>query len=219
MSAQPMSAEARLAPYVWEAPQQRGRVVYARSAVDAMEAHAAAATAALRGELERLQANAAHNDVALAEMDAAVTGAQDRWHTLGGALAVAEQERDAALAQLADFKEYAGAERALRQSQDAALAERTRERDVLQRHFDAAAPEHNLLELLDLYDERRREAEAEVARVRALLSEAADFGVFDCNEGMHRFDNWLNRIDAALNPDPELDALNLAPEPAKEVGP
>jgi hypothetical protein len=42
----PMSAEERLAPYVWEAPQRRGRVVYARSAAEAMDAHARAAVAA-----------------------------------------------------------------------------------------------------------------------------------------------------------------------------
>lgn len=36
------------------------------------------------------------------------------------------------------------------------LARVTRERDALQRHYDAAAPEHNLLALLDLYHSREQ---------------------------------------------------------------
>ncbi len=52
----------------------------------------------------------------------------------------------------------------------------TAERDALQRHYDAASPEHDLLGLLDLYFERELAAErerdaalAEVARLKALL--------------------------------------------------
>lgn len=39
----------------------------------------------------------------------------------------------------------------------------------LRSHYDAAAPEHNLLALLDLYEGRRLEAVAEVARLRGLV--------------------------------------------------
>jgi chromosome segregation ATPase len=42
----------------------------------------AAEVAALRAEVETLQSNAAHNDVAIDEMGAAVNGAQERWHAL-----------------------------------------------------------------------------------------------------------------------------------------
>lgn len=42
-----------------------------------------------------------------------------------------------------------------------------RENAKLRHHYDAAAPEHNLLALLDLYEGRRLEAEAEVGRLRA----------------------------------------------------
>jgi hypothetical protein len=49
----------------------------------------------------------------------------------------------------------------------AALEERTREVAALRRHYDAAGPEHNLLALLDLYEERRLSAEREVARLTA----------------------------------------------------
>jgi hypothetical protein len=43
------------------------------------------------------------------------------------------------------------------------------ERDALKRHYDAAAPEHNLLALLDLYEERERQATAERDRLAAEL--------------------------------------------------
>lgn len=45
----------------------------------------------------------------------------------------------------------------------------TAERDALQRHFDAAAPEHNLPALLDLYFERQVKAEKERDEARELL--------------------------------------------------
>ena len=43
------------------------------------------------------------------------------------------------------------------------------ERDALQRHFDAAAPEHNLPALLDLYFERQQKAEKEREEAREML--------------------------------------------------
>lgn len=46
----------------------------------------------------------------------------------------------------------------------------TKERDSLQRHYDAAAPEHNLLALLDLYDDRARKAEQERDRLATELA-------------------------------------------------
>jgi chromosome segregation ATPase len=67
------------------------------------------------------------------------------------ALAARERERDQARAELADV---------------------TRERDALQRHYDAAAPEHNLLALLDLYWEREEDATAERDQARAELAAA-----------------------------------------------
>ena len=70
----------------------------------------------------------------------------------------AERERDEWKARhdtLADVsrKCIATAER----ERDAARAER----EALRRHYDEAGPEHNLLALLDLYDERRAAAESE----------------------------------------------------------
>lgn len=44
---------------------------------------------------------------------------------------------------------------------EAELARVNAEREALQRHFDAAAPEHNLPALLDLYLEEQTKAEAE----------------------------------------------------------
>ena len=46
--------------------------------------------------------------------------------------------------------------------------------EQLQRHYDAAAPEHNLLAVLDLYEGRRLEAEAEVERLRGALRGAIE---------------------------------------------
>ena len=70
----------------------------------------------------------------------------------------AERERDEWKAKhdtLADVSRscIATAER----ERDAARAER----EALRRHYDEAGPEHNLLALLDLYDERRAAAESE----------------------------------------------------------
>src|SRR5690606_6318731 len=48
-----------------------------------------------------------------------------------------------------------------------------RERDALKRHYDAAAPEHNLLALLDLYMIDLRRAEDELARLRRIEAAAA----------------------------------------------
>lgn len=45
-----------------------------------------------------------------------------------------------------------------------------RERDALQRHYDEAGPEHNLLALLDLYDDRKVEAQRERDEAREALA-------------------------------------------------
>jgi hypothetical protein len=45
------------------------------------------------------------------------------------------------------------------------MAELQAENAALKRHYDAAAPEHNLLALLDLYEEQRDAARADVARL------------------------------------------------------
>jgi hypothetical protein len=56
-----------------------------------------------------------------------------------------------------------------------------RERDGLRAHYDTAGPEHNLLALLDLYEERRASAtaerdalRAEVERMRAVVEAARE---------------------------------------------
>jgi hypothetical protein len=56
----------------------------------------------------------------------------------------------------------------------AKLAAVEAERDALQRHYDAAAPEHNLLALLDLYDDRRVEALRERDAALAKLATQAE---------------------------------------------
>lgn len=50
---------------------------------------------------------------------------------------------------------------------------RAAEADVerLRQHYDAAAPEHNLLAVLDMYEGRRLEAVAEVERLRGEVAE------------------------------------------------
>lgn len=49
-----------------------------------------------------------------------------------------------------------------------------RERDALRRHYDAAAPEHNLLALLDLYMSNLRSAEDELDRMRRIEAAATE---------------------------------------------
>lgn len=49
----------------------------------------------------------------------------------------------------------------------------------LRSHYDAAAPEHNLLALLDLYEGRRLEAVAECERLRGALRNVRDD--YDCD--------------------------------------
>lgn len=59
----------------------------------------------------------------------------------------------------------------LRAQDLAAQLDRTRaERDALQRHYDAASPEHNLLALLDLYDDRRAEIAAREPALKRLYA-------------------------------------------------
>ena len=86
----------------------------------------------------------------------------------------AERERDEWKAKhdtLADVSRscIATAER----ERDAARAER----EALRRHYDEAGPEHNLLALLDLYDERRAAAESERDEARAELRRLALLGL------------------------------------------
>jgi hypothetical protein len=89
-----------------------------------------------------------------------------------------------------------------------ARAERAeRERDALQRHYDAAAPEHNLLALLDLYEARERTAEARLARAEEALRWARCFrcGAVKGTHGRPCITDadaqaWLDKQAAALSP-------------------
>jgi hypothetical protein len=67
---------------------------------------------------------------------------------------------------------------AMRRARNATIAELSaklsdveRERDRIRKHYDAAGPEHNLLALLDLYNERTTEAIAERDRWAARIAE------------------------------------------------
>ena len=87
----------------------------------------------------------------------------------------AERERDEARANYAFMVERAADQkldgyrelgaRAAAAEERAEKAER--ERDALRHHYDKAGPEHNLLALLDMYDERRAAAESERDEARA----------------------------------------------------
>lgn len=68
---------------------------------------------------------------------------------------------------------------------DAALAEL----DALRRHYDASGPEHNLLDLLDLYDDRRVAAESE--RDAALAREAK--AIQECENARELMERALAR--------------------------
>jgi hypothetical protein len=61
--------------------------------------------------------------------------------------------------------------------QAAEIADMLQELERLKHHYDNAAPEHNLLALLDLYEERKDEAEAELADLRARIERAKRFSV------------------------------------------
>ena len=63
---------------------------------------------------------------------------------------------------------------------DAARAER----EALRRHYDEAGPEHNLLALLDLYDERRAAAESERDEARAERDARPDISAEDARAFM-----------------------------------
>ena len=90
-------------------------------------------------------------------------------------IATAERERDEARANYAFMVERAADQkldgyrelgaRAAAAEERAEKAER--ERDALRHHYDEASPEHNLLALLDMYDERRVAAESERDEARA----------------------------------------------------
>jgi len=107
---------------------------------------------------------------------------------------------------------YTAPIRVLRDERDQARAER----DALAKHYDRAAPEHNLLALLDLYDEREREARAEVERMRA---------VYEAASALYEADQTDAMSDGGLSPKhPEtfmrlaalyaaLDALSTATKP------
>lgn len=59
----------------------------------------------------------------------------------------------------------------MREQISEALTTARQERDALQCHFDAAAPEHNLPALLDLYFERQQRAEKERDEAREMLAD------------------------------------------------
>jgi hypothetical protein len=162
MGSEIITAKERLEPYVWEAPKRRGLVVYQRSAVEAMEAHAAAATAALREELAALRIDlSAQRLIANEAIRAGVR---------------VEQERDAARAQLAEAKAWGEAE-----------------------HRQA---EH--------FCKRAERAEAEVARLRALLEHGSKvLNKYSPDEGSP-YAELIEQFDAALAPEP-----GAAAEPAK----
>jgi hypothetical protein len=139
----------------------------------------------------------------------------------------AEAERDAAVRERDELRQeceelharygepsqpYTAPIRVLRDERDQARAER----DALAKHYDRAAPEHNLLALLDLYDEREREARAEVERMRA---------VYEAASALYEADQTDAMSDGGLSPKhPEtfmrlaalyaaLDALSTATKP------
>ena len=58
------------------------------------------------------------------------------------------------------------------------------EREALRRHYDEAGPEHNLLALLDLYDERRAAAESERDEARAERDARPDISAEDARAFM-----------------------------------
>lgn len=76
------------------------------------------------------------------------------------ALLASERERDQYMAAVVENGTRAD-------SLAAKLGECEKERDALRSHYDRAAPEHNLLALLDLYAERESAACAECERMRA----------------------------------------------------
>lgn len=59
-----------------------------------------------------------------------------------------------------------------------------RERDALRHHYDEASPEHNLLALLDMYDERRVAAESERDEARAERDARPDISAEDARAFM-----------------------------------
>lgn len=91
---------------------------------------------------------------------------------------------------------------------DPELLELRDERDALKRHYDAAAPEHNLLELLDMYMENELEAkrkleaaEERLGTIGELLSSNGCDCECDCGPEEHDDDCDLclaHRIDEVL---------------------
>jgi len=118
-----------------------------------------------------------------------------RIHTL-------KDRAEQAEAQIADFREYADAERALRQSQDAVLAERTRERNDLRLGIEVWQ------RAMQSEQARAEKAEAEVARLRELLAHVQRYGNAPDTDSPDDHEDavvprgWFWRRDAALAPAP-----------------
>lgn len=79
------------------------------------------------------------------------------------------------------------------------------ERDALQRHYDAAAPEHNLLALLDLYFDRQQEAKAERDAERS-RRERAEAEVERRPEVLAAIERWPTLLPFMLAMAERLDA-------------
>ncbi len=80
------------------------------------------------------------------------------------------------------------------------LAATTAERDALQRHFDAAAPEHNLPALLDLYFERQQKAEKERDEAQELLAQVLKGDAYEPYDLITRIAAHLAGRQTASNP-------------------
>ncbi len=83
------------------------------------------------------------------------------------------------------------------------VVERLREeRDALQRHYDAAAPEHNLLALLDLYEARAINAVEEwkdangyddMIRALPVAIMRADRCERECNDAIRQYNDKMSQ--------------------------
>lgn len=107
--------------------------------------------------------------------------AEARANDAEGALAAERKRREEA-------EQDASANEHEMESLRASLTQAERERDASKRHYDAAGPEHNLLALLDLYHDRKMEAERERDDLRKEHDE--DQGVIRVWRG------WCERADA-----------------------
>lgn len=69
-------------------------------------------------------------------------------------------------------------------------------RDSLQRHYDAAGPEHDLLSLLDLYHDRQRKAEAE----RDAAERASEVRREECERLVMERDRYIAALQEIARP-------------------